>query len=187
MFGYLLDQRAWWRLTRATPSGSQAGFVKVVFAKGLSTSKIDAIRKEIAAKRFPQAEGDTVRDGAIVYGNFSAYNDSIETLTDEQFTGCHCCRCGGECLNQIGVSEPVRFHSEYDQAYWDDEKDLRPEGREAYLEKTRYANNPIQDEAGRDDVRRWGRDSVLGRGSSPRPKHERPHRPTRRRQTAAHG
>lgn len=158
VFGYLLDQKGMVAFDESnTTPGSQAGFVKVVLPKGLSTSRIDAIRKEIAAK-VPQAEGDTVRDGAIVYGNFSAYNDKIETLTDEQFGDAIAAVVDG-MPESIRVSEPVRFHSEYDQAYWDDAYD--PKGREAYLEKTRYASNPIQDEAGRDDVRRWGRDSVF--------------------------
>lgn len=161
VFGYLLDQKGMVAFDESnTASESQAGFVKVVLPEGLSTDKIDAIRKEIAAK-VPQAEGDTVRDGAIVYGNFSAYNDKIETLDDSQFK-----QAIEDAIAEIDVdgtfdvAGPFRFHSEYDQAYWDDAYD--PKGREAYLEKTRYGSSDQQEALpGRDGVRRWGRDSVF--------------------------
>lgn len=150
VFGYLLDQKGMVAFDESnTTSESQAGFVKVVLPEGLSTDRIDAIRAEIAA-RVPQAEGDTVRDGAIVYGNFSAYNDNIETLTDEQFGDAIAAAVDG-MPELLRVSQPERFHSEYVQAYWDEEYDSK--GREKYLEGTRYASAEVQDEAGRDDVR----------------------------------
>lgn len=151
VLGYVLDQKGMVAFDESnTTSESQAGFVKVVLPEGLSTDKIDLIRKEIAA-RVPQAEGDTVRDGAIVYGNFSAYNDSIETLTDQQFYDV-IADVVDTMPEEITVAGPFVFHSEYDQAYWDDAYD--PKGREAYLEKTRYASNAQEALPGRDGVRR---------------------------------
>ena len=151
VFGYVLDQKGMVAFDESnTTSESQAGFVKVILPEGLSTDKIDLIRKEIAA-RVPQAEGDTVRDGAIVYGNFSAYNDSIETLTDQQFYDV-IADVVDTMPEEITVAGPFVFHSEYDQAYWDDAYD--PKGREAYLEKTRYASNAQKALPGRDGVRR---------------------------------
>lgn len=151
VFGYVLDQKGMVAFDESnTTSESQAGFVKVILPEGLSTDKIDLIRKEIAA-RVPQAEGDTVRDGAIVYGNFSAYNDKIETLSDDQFRQA-IFDVVNDMPEQIEVAGPFVFHSEYDQAYWDDAYD--PKGREAYLEKTRYASNNEEALPGRDGVRR---------------------------------
>lgn len=159
VFGYLLDQKGMVAFDESnTTSDSQAGFVKVVLPKGLSTDRIDAIRKEIAS-RVPQAEGDTVRDGAIVYGNFSALNSKIETLTDEQFhDAIHA--VADSMPEQLDVAGPFVFHSEYDQAYWSEDT-YDPKGREAYLEKTRYASNQEEAPSGRDGIRRWGRDSVF--------------------------
>lgn len=154
VFGYVLDQKGMVAFDESnTTSESQAGFVKVVLPEGLSTDKIDLIRKEIAA-RVPQAEGDTVRDGAIVYGNFSAYNDKIETLDDSQFKqAIEDAIAGIDVDGTFDVAGPFRFHSEYDQAYWDDAYD--PKGREAYLEKTRYGSGDKQEALpGRDGVRR---------------------------------
>lgn len=151
VFGYLLDQKGMVAFDESnTTSGSQAGFVKVVLPKGLSTARIDAIRAEIAA-RVPQAEGDTVRDGAIVYGNFSALNDKIETLEDAQFLDA--IHAAVDAMpEQLEVAGPFRFHSEYDQAYWS-ETDYDPNGRDAYLENTRYASNQESPAPGRDGVR----------------------------------
>lgn len=162
VFGYLLDQKGMVAFDESnTTSDSQAGFVKVVLPKGLSTDRIDAIRKEIAS-RVPQAEGDTVRDGAIVYGNFSALNSKIETLTDEQFKTAIEDAIRAIDSNEIfDVAGPFVFHSEYDQAYWSEDT-YDPKGREAYLEKTRYGSSEQQEAPpGRDGVRRWGRDSVF--------------------------
>ena len=158
VFGYLLDQKGMVAFDENnTTSESQAGFVKVVLPDGLSTDRIDAIRKEIAA-RVPQAEGDTLRDGALVFGNFSEFNDKIETLTDRQFMA-----AVGDAVRlidgaeAIDVAGPFRFHSEYAQAYWDGAYD--PQGRDGYLENTRYGKS-------NDEATASGRDGVRGQGWS---------------------
>lgn len=148
VFGYLLDQKGMVAFDESdTSSGTQAGFVKVVLPEGLSTDRIDAIRREIAA-RVPQVGGDTVRDGAIVYGNFSQWGDA--PLTDAEFRDA-IFAAADAMPEQLDVAGPFVFHSEYMEAY--EGQEYQPEGREAYLEGTKYASNEKAAEAGRDGVR----------------------------------
>ena len=45
--------------------------MKVLLHEGMSTEQVESSRAVVRA--IPQIDGDTVRDGAIVYGNFTAY------------------------------------------------------------------------------------------------------------------
>lgn len=165
VFGYVLDQKGMVAFDESnTTSDSQAGFVKVVLPEGLTPERIDEIR-QLVASQVPQAEGDTLRDGSLVFGNFSAYNDKIATLTDDEFYEAIATAMDG-VPESTETAGPFRFHSEYDQAYWGDEQSdpYIPEGRRAYLERTRYANNTQEAESGRDGVRgRSGSDDARAR------------------------
>lgn len=150
--GYVLDQKAMVAFDEEnTTSESQAGFVKVVLPRQMSTKEVDSLRKFIAEK-VPQADGDTLREGALVFGNFSGYNDKVETLTDEQYGDAIAAAVAefGWTGEEIKVSEPQRYHS---NLIW-------PDNRDGYLKGTRYGEGgEIQDGAERDDVRgRQGRD-----------------------------
>jgi hypothetical protein len=149
VLGYVLDQKAMVAFDEDNKSsGDQAGFVKVVIPDGMSPSDLNELRTHIA-QSVPQADGDTLRDGALLYGNFSAYNDNVDTLTDKQYH---------EAIldaiesfpyeGKIRVSEPETFHSAF----------IWPDTRNDYLKETRYGDSgKIQGEAGAD---------VRGQGSS---------------------
>jgi hypothetical protein len=146
--GYVFDQKAMVAFDETdTTSGDQAGFVKVIVPDGMSPDDLNRLRNLIGST-VPQAEGDTLRDGALLFGNFSAYNDSIETLDNNQFA--QALVNAVESFDYDGVikvSEPETFHSEL----------IWPDNREAYLEGTEYGKSRnIQGEEGR-DVRREGR------------------------------
>ena len=146
--GYVFDQKAMVAFDETnTTSGDQAGFVKVIVPDGMSPDDLNRLRNLIGST-VPQAEGDTLRDGALLFGNFSAYNDSIETLDNNQFA--QALVNAVESFDYDGVirvSEPETFHSEL----------IWPDNREAYLEGTEYGKSGnIQGEEGR-DVRREGR------------------------------
>lgn len=163
VFGYVLDQKGMVAFDENnTTSDSQAGFVKVILPEGLSAARIDAIRQTVSSA-VPQAEGDTLRDGSLVFGNFSEYNDNVETLSDEAFKQAIVdALVASNPAENIDVAGPFRFHSEYDQAYWDDQ--YKPEGRNQYLERTRYASDQSQAESGRDSLRgRGGRADARSR------------------------
>ncbi len=144
--GYVLDQKAMVAFDEGnTTSESQAGFVKVVLPRQMSTAEIDSLRKFIAEK-VPQADGDTLRDGALVFGNFSEYNDKVETLNDEQYGDAIAAAVEefGWAGEEIRVSEPQRYHSEL----------IWPDNRDGYLKGTRYGESgEVQAGSGGDNVR----------------------------------
>lgn len=142
VLGYVLDQKAMVSYDEHnTTSDNQSGFVKVFIPKGMSTEDLNRLRDHIA-KEVPQADSDTLRDGNLLYGNFSEYNDNVETLSDQDY---HQAILGVvesfDYAGKIQVSEPNRFHSEL---VW-------PGNREEYLEGTRYG-------AGRESGSEEGRD-----------------------------
>jgi hypothetical protein len=143
LLGYVLDQKAMVAFDESDRTGgSQAGFVKVIPPAGMSTEQVESLRKTIA-QAVPQATGDTVRDGAIIYGNFSEYGDN--PLSDEQFH--EAIRAAVDALpERIEVLLPERYRSEY----------IEPASRDAYLEGTRYGGGGQEAQAGRDGVRRRG-------------------------------
>lgn len=144
VLGYVLDQQGMVAFDENnTTTGSQAGFIKVVLPEGMTESRINEIRLAIA-EAVPQANGDSLRDGALVFGNFSAFDDKVETLTDEQFgdriaDALEQAKSDGEVFD---VKDPERFHSEYMQGSWND--DYMPSNRDGYLEGTRYDSNQEQ-------------------------------------------
>lgn len=147
LLGYVLAQKSMVAFNEAdTTNGSQAGFVKVIPPEGMSTEQVESLRKAIA-QAVPQATGDTVRDGAVVYGNFSEYSKS--PISDEQFRDAIKGAIGAlpAEFDGITVQPVVRFRSEY----------IQPDTRDGYLEGTRYGQGDRRDlEAGRDGVRRRG-------------------------------
>ena len=148
VFGYVWDQKAMIEFDESnTSSDSQSGFVKVVVPQGMPDETIDRLRAHIA-QRVPQADGDALRDGSLVYGNFSEFSDKVETLTDDQYADAIADAVGGfQWEGKIEVLDPERFHSGY----------IQPETRDDYLKDTRYGrSNQAQAEARGDDLR-WRR------------------------------
>ena len=146
VLGYLLDQKAMVAFDEGdTTGGSQAGFVKVIPPAGMSTEMVDSLRRAIA-QAVPQASGDSVRGGAIVYGNFSQWSDA--PLDDQAFY--EAIATAAEALpaefDGVEVKNFGTFRSEY----------IEPGSRDAYLEGTRYGKGDSQQEAA-------GRDAVRGR------------------------
>jgi hypothetical protein len=148
VLGYVLDQKAMVVFDEDNKtSGDQAGFVKVRIPEEMSQEQLDELRSHIAMV-VPQADGDTLRDGELVYGNFSAYNDSVDTLTDKQYH--KAIRDAIESFTYDGVidvSAPETFHSSF----------IGPDTRNDYLKETRYGDSSrLQGEAGA-NVRGQGR------------------------------
>jgi polyhydroxyalkanoate synthesis regulator phasin len=149
VLGYVLDQKAMVAFDEDNKSsGDQAGFVKVVIPDGMSPSDLNELRTHIS-QSVPQADGDTLRDGALLYGNFSAYNDKVDTLTDAQYHEAIIDAVESFPYDgKIRVSDPETFHSAF----------IWPDTRNDYLKETRYGDSgKIQGEAGAD---------VRGQGSS---------------------
>ena len=130
--GYILDQKAMVAYDEYnTDSGDQAGFVKVMIPTGMDDKTVTLLRNHIS-KEVPQADGDTLRDGSLVYGNFSAYNDNVDTLSDEEYHDAIVRAIEDfDYSENIKVSDPLKFHS---QLVW-------PDNRESYLEGTRYGES----------------------------------------------
>lgn len=151
VMGYVLDQKAMVAYDENnTTSGDQAGFVKVEIPKGMSEKQFDDMRQHIS-DRVPQADSDTLRDGALIFGNFSAYNDNVETLTDDQYRAA--IRDAIESFDydgEIRVSQPETFHSQF---VW-------PENREAYLQGTEYGEGSGLQGGEGANVRRSRRDRI---------------------------
>ncbi|WNO06064.1 LPD38 domain-containing protein [Rhodoferax mekongensis] len=150
VMGYLLDQMGMVAFDENnTTSDSQFSFVKVVLPEGMNQERIDQVRLAIA-KAVPQANGDSLREGALVFGNFSAYDSDVKTLTDEQFRDAIF-----DVVNQMPedfeVTAPKKFHSEYMQGSWGPV--YKPTNRNKYLEGTRYASNQEGTETRGDDLR----------------------------------
>ena len=142
VLGYVLDQKAMVVFDEDNKtSGDQAGFVKVVIPDGMTVEQLGELRQHIA-QNVPQADGDTLRDGELVYGNFSAYNDKVDTLTDAQYHEAIIDAIESFPFNgKIRVSNPETFHSSF----------IWPETRSDYLKETRYGDSgKIQGEAGAD-------------------------------------
>ena len=142
VLGYVLDQKAMVAFDEDNKSsGDQAGFVKVVIPTGMSTSDLNELRMHIG-QLVPQADGDTLRDGALLYGNFSAYNDNVDTLTDKQYHKAILDAVESFPYDGvIRVSDPETFHSAF----------IWPDTRSDYLKETRYGDSgKIQGEAGAD-------------------------------------
>jgi hypothetical protein len=146
--GYVLDQKAMVTFDEEnTTSGSQAGFVKVVVPKDMTPDQLTSLREHIA-REVPQASGDTLRDSALIYGNFSEYDPSVDTLTNDEYHQALISAVESfDYDGTIRVSEPEVFHSDLIEA----------KERSGYLEGTRYGEGrEIQGEEGA-DVRRQGR------------------------------
>jgi hypothetical protein len=142
VLGYVLDQKAMVVFDEDNKtSGSQAGFVKVVVPDDMTAEQFDELRQHIAQK-VPQADGDTLRNGALLYGNFSAYNDNVDTLTDAQYQKAIVKAVESFTYDGvIDVSKPETFHS---SLIW-------PKTRSDYLKETRYGDSSrVQGEAGAD-------------------------------------
>ena len=142
ILGYVLDQKAMVVFDEGNKtSGDQAGFVKVRIPDGMSQEELSGLRSHIA-REVPQADGDTLRDDALLYGNFSAYNDKVDTLSDEQYH--QAILDAVESFDYDGtirVSDPERFHSSF----------IWPDTRADYLKETRYGKSgALQGEAGAD-------------------------------------
>lgn len=150
VLGYVFDQKAVIAFDETNAaSDTQAGFVKVVLPAHFTPQQIEALREGISA-RVPQATGDTLRGGALVYGNFSEHDPAVPTITDDAFAGAieAAIHALPDDLDGTIVVDPKRFHSDY----------IEPGSRDGYLRGTRYGESDAQAAAtGRDDLRRTGR------------------------------
>lgn len=142
--GYVLDQKAMITFDESnTSDGYLASFVKITLPKDTSPATVKSLRKWVA-ENAPIAGGDTLRDGTLVYGNFSGVSDqefksqidaAVESFEDD-----------GEFV----VSNVLQWQSGY----------IEPSSREAYLEGTRYGeSNSGQVASGGDSVRSAARDN----------------------------
>ena len=135
VMGYALDQKAMVVFDdENTQSGSQAGFVVVKVPENMSEEAFSAFREHVG-RSVPQVEGDTLRDGKLFFGNFSEYNDKIDTLTDAEYH--KAIVSAVESFDYDGAIEvypPRRFHSEL----------IWPDNRQAYLTGTRYGASDTQ-------------------------------------------
>jgi hypothetical protein len=149
VLGYVLDQKAMVVFDEGNKtSGDQAGFVRVEIPEGMTEEELSGLRDHIA-REVPQADGDTLRDDALLYGNFSAYNDKVDTLDDKQYHQAILDAIESfDYAGTIRVFEPERFHSSF----------IWPDTRADYLKETRYGKSGAgQGEAGA---------GVRGQGSS---------------------
>ena len=135
VMGYALDQKAMVVFDdENTQSGSQAGFVVVKVPENMSEEAFSAFREHVG-RSVPQVEGDTLRDGKLFFGNFSEYNDKIDTVTDAEYH--KAIVSAVESFDYDGAIEvypPRRFHSEL----------IWPDNRQAYLTGTRYGASDTQ-------------------------------------------
>ena len=132
VLGYVLDQKAMVAFDENNKSsGDQNTFIKVVPPSDMGEADLERLRKHIA-ESVPQADGDTLRDDALLFGNFSAYNDNVETLSDKQYHQAILDAIESfDYDGTIRVSEPETFHSEM----------IWPESRSDYLKGTRYGKS----------------------------------------------
>ena len=148
VMGYTLDQKAMVAFDdENTTSENQEGHVTIKVPEGMSEENLNALRDHIG-REVPQVEGDTLRDGKLFFGNFSAYNDNVDTLSDDQYHDAIVKAVESfDYDGAIEVSEPKRFHS---QLIW-------PGDRQAYLTGTRYgASNTQEVPAGGESLRGFG-------------------------------
>ncbi|MGL6183240.1 MAG: hypothetical protein ACRC2G_13770, partial [Aestuariivirga sp.] len=126
--GFVFDQKAVIAFDENdTESGSQAGFVRVDLPAGLSAAQVESVRDAIG-RSAPEAQGDTLRDGALVYGNFS------ETPDQEFRAKIIAALEGADIDAEVSVSDVHRFRSEW----------IEPGSRDEYLRGTRYESEPSQ-------------------------------------------
>jgi hypothetical protein len=151
VIGYVLDQKAMVSYDETnTSSNSQAGFVKVNLPKGMNDEDLTRLRNHIS-KEVAQADADTLRDGSLLYGNFSEFNDRVPTLSDEQYHSKILDAVSSfDYDGKIQVSDPVKFHSEL---AW-------PDNRMGYLEGTRYGTSGTDSSTEGANVRRIGRSNL---------------------------
>lgn len=150
LLGYVLDQKAMVVFDESNTSGPNvAGFVKVVLPKGFPESKLRELRSTIR-QMAPAAGDDTLRDGALVFGNFRdpESGQPFSGLTDDEFRSQIEAavqefdrQTGGEWTFDVRPTQYFRS-----DLIW-------PDNRDAYLEGTRYASDFDALETGRDGVR----------------------------------
>lgn len=120
--GYVYDQKAMVSYADDITEGDDlSSFVKLVPPATMSTKQVNELR-EWVAKQVPQVDADTLMNGQIVIGNFSAYDDKVETLDDVAFreaisTAVASFPWGGE---PIQAKEVERYHS---KLIWPNKRD----------------------------------------------------------------
>jgi hypothetical protein len=147
VMGYVLDQKAMVSFDESnTSSGDQNTFVEVIPPTGMSEDDVNRLRNHIS-ESVAQADGDTLRNDRLIFGNFSAYNDKVATLSGDKYREAIADAVGSfDYVGEISVSEPKTFHSEL----------IWPKSRENYLEGTRYGDSDNSQGSGRSDVRGRG-------------------------------
>jgi hypothetical protein len=135
VMGYALDQKAMVVFDdENTQTDKQEGYVVVKVPENMGAEAFDAFREHIG-RSVPQVEGDTLRDGKLFFGNFSAYNDKIDTVSDAEYHKAIVQAVESfDYDGEIEVYPPRRFHSEL----------IWPDNRQAYLTGTRYGESDTQ-------------------------------------------
>lgn len=135
VMGYTLDQQSMVVFDdENTNSEQQEGYVTLKVPEGMSEENFNALRDHIA-REVPQATGDTLRDGKLFLGNFSGYNDNVDTISDAEYHDAIVRAVESfEYDGAIEVSAPIRFHSEL----------IWPKDRQDYLTGTRYGSSDTQ-------------------------------------------
>lgn len=146
LMGYVFDQKAMIAYDESITEGdSVAGFIRVRPEQPLSADEVDALFQYILSA-VPQAEGYTLRDGSLIFGNFSFFGDN--PITDEQMHAA--IDAALEKRDGMYHTSRWRFASEY----------MEPGSPEGYLEGTEYGSEARDAETGRDAVRGQGRDRL---------------------------
>lgn len=152
VLGHVYDQQAMVAFDEDnTESDSQAGFVKVILPKGMPESKVNELRKWIATHA-PRAGSDTLRNGALVYGNFTKFDEGKPELSDEDYQN--------QILAAANSFEPDAWDIDVNPIRKSHSELIWPDNRNAYLEGTRYGSEAKGLEAGGDNLRTEQRGSV---------------------------
>jgi hypothetical protein len=135
VMGYALDQKAMVVFDdENTQTDNQEGYVVVKVPENMGAEAFEAFREHIG-RSVPQVEGDTLRDGKLFFGNFSAYNDNIDTVSDAEYHKAIVQAVESfDYDGDIEVYAPRRFHSEL----------IWPKNRQEYLTGTRYGESDTQ-------------------------------------------
>jgi len=133
-------------------SKDQAQFIKVIPSRKLSYEESANLFTEVS-QRFPAAEGMTARDGALVFGNFSAFSEKVDAVEPADFH-----RLLKEALAQVDLNGATAETAEF---YFRSEY----VGEPVTLKGTRYdESNNKKTAAGRNLLRgrKWSYNSLQG-------------------------
>lgn len=152
--GYVLDQKAMVTFDENTTTGDNiSGFVKVVLPQGMPESKVSELRAKIAEVA-KSAGDDTLRDGALVFGNFRDEDGKpFSGIEDAEFWSQIDKAVSGFDYDG-GAAEVLPVERYASALIW-------PDSREDYLKGTRYESDLSGQTAGGEVLQRDGQGSNL--------------------------